>query len=309
MVRARGERPCVGLASLSRLRCCNSQNRESDTMKRGLFEPAAQAGGAEQPYRRGNFSCAYEWLEGVEGVDALLQVLDALSAADAQHRYLCTLDDINQCSYTCGHAGQDDRLYLEEPDDEEEGGIDWDESAQEAAWEQASLQHRLAQLNNPDVAQSWNQVCGTLSTSATDVKALLQANHEPDALLDEVVYVQRIPVTSDDLMIAAQPNGYFSADWDTFQNHAIIRHLATQYGYRFFGMGASWMGFVRPAPPSADQCARLVADLKDLYGRKREEVFAHAGWAELQQLLQGQRLLMLGYVENMAESLGLEDED
>ena len=32
------------------------------------------------------------------------------------------------------------------------------------------------------------------------------------------------PTTSS--MIAGQPNGYFSADWDSFQNHAVIRHLA-----------------------------------------------------------------------------------
>ena len=277
-------------------------------MKRGLFTPAAQADDSE-PYRRGNFSCVYEWLEDVGSVQALLAELDALSAADPQHRYMSTLDDISQCSYTCGHAGQDDRLYLEEPDDDEEDGIDWDDPVQEAAWQQASLQHRVQQLNRPELVQSWDQVCGTLSTYASDVKALLQANREPDALLDDVVFVQRIPVTGNDLMIAAQPNGYFSADWDTFQNHAIIRHLATQYGYRFFAMGASWMGFVRNTSPTEDLAQRLIAELRELYGKGRDEVLAHPGWAELQQQLQGQRLLMLGYVENMAESLGLDDED
>jgi len=275
-------------------------------MKRGFFVPAAQADGGEQPYRRGNFSCAHEWLEDVGGMDELLQVLDALSAADPLHRYLCTLDDISQCSYTCGHAGQDDRLYLEETG---EDGMDWDDPVQLAAWEQASLQHRIRQLGHPELTQSWDQVCGTLATAACDVKALLQANREPDALLDDVVYVQRIPVPAEDLKIAAQPNGYFSADWDTFQNHAIIRHLAGQHGYRFFGMGAAWMGFVRAEPLTAEQAVRLVADLRDLYGRGREQVVAHAGWSELQQLLQGQRLLMLGYVENLSESLGLDDDE
>ena len=272
-------------------------------MKRGNFSPAGQTTDAA-PYRRGNFSWAYEWLEDFSGLDEILVHLNHLAATNPDHRYLCTLDDVSQCSYTCGHAGQDDRLYLDSPDD-----MDWDDPEQERAWEQASLQHRLAQLNKPEVAQSWEQVCGSLCTMADDVLALLQANRAPDLLLDDVVYVQRIPVSSDDLKIAAQPNGYFSADWDTFQNHAIIRHLATQYGYRFFGMGASWMGFVHPEPPNADQAARLVADLQQLYGRGRSEVLAHAGWAELQQLLQGQRLLMLGYVENMAESLGLDGED
>ena len=74
-------------------------------------------------------------------------------------------------------------------------------------------------------------------------------------------------------------------------------------------MGAAWMGFVRDEPLTAEQAVRLVADLRDLYGRGREQVVAHAGWSELQQLLQGQRLLMLGYVENLSESLGLDDEE
>ena len=144
---------------------------------------------------------------------------------------------------------------------------------------------------------------------ADDVLALLQANRAPDLLLDDVVYVQRIPVSSDDLKIAAQPNGYFSADWDTFQNHAIIRHLATQYGYRFFGMGAAWMGFVRSAPPSEDLAQRLTADLRELYGKGQAEVHSHPGWAQLAELLQTQHTLLLGYIENMSESVELPDDE
>ena len=272
-------------------------------MKTGTFAQPGQATEA-QPYRRGNFGCVYEWLEDFDGLQEVLQHLDQLAAKDTSHRYLCTLDDVSQCSYTCGHAGQDDRLYLDSPDD-----MDWDDPKQERAWEPASLQHRLAQLNNSEVAQSWEQVCGSLCTMADDVLALLQANRAPDLLLDDVVYVQRIPVSSDDLKIAAQPNGYFSADWDTFQNHAIIRHLATQYGYRFFGMGAAWMGFVRSAPPSEDLAQRLIADLRELYGKGRAEVHSHPGWAQLAELLQTQHTLLLGYVENMSESVELPDDE
>lgn len=272
-------------------------------MKRGNFAPAGQTTDAA-PYRRGNFSCAYEWLEDFSGLDEILAHLNSLAASDPCHHYLCTLDDVNQCNYTCGHAGQDDRLYLDSPDD-----MDWDDPEQERAWEQASLQHRIAQLNNPEVAQSWEQVCGSLFTMADDVRALVLANREVDQLLDDVVYVQRIPVSGDDLMIAAQPNGYFSADWDTFQNHAIIRHLATQYGYRFFGMGASWMGFVRSTPPSEDLTQRLIADLRELYGKGRDEVFNHPDWAEMTQLIQSKPVLMLGYIENMAESVDLPEQE
>ena len=270
-------------------------------MKQGLFESD------DVPFRRGNFSCAYQWLEEVAGMDELIAHLDALSAADPEHRYLSTLDDINQCSYTSGHASQDDRLYLEEPDYEDDD--ESDEDALEAEHERASLQHRVQQLINPALVQNWQQVCGSLCTSGSDVLALLHANQAPGALLDEVLYVQRVPVAADDLKIAAQPNGYFSADWDTFQNHAIIRHLSTQFGYRFFAMGASWMGFVRATPPSAEQAQRCAAELRELYGKGNDEVLSHPGWQALATLLPERHTLMLGFTENMAETLETEAED
>lgn len=272
-------------------------------METGLFPPPGHDT-QDQPFRRGNFAFAYAWLEGVDSLDALLAYIDGLRAADPDHRYLCTLDDINQCNYTCGHAGNDERLSLDAPND-----MDWDDPAQQAAWQLASLQHRVQQLAKPELAQTWASVCGTLSTDGDDVETLLTANHNPNLLVEDVIYVQRLPVDADDVLIAGQPNGYFSADWDSFQNHAIIRHLATQYGYRFFCMGAAWMGFVRPAPLSVAQANRLVGELRDLYGRSNEEAAGHEAWAALAQVLQARRTLVLGYIENIAESLMEDDEE
>ncbi|MEG0445267.1 MAG: hypothetical protein RR687_00600 [Comamonas sp.] len=271
-------------------------------MKSGLFQGGLEA----PPFRQGNFSFAHEWLEQVGTLDGLLARLDALRGADDAHRYLCTLDDISQCSYTCGHAGQDERLYLDAPEDE-----DWDDAAQTQARALATLQHRVRQLAQPGLVQSWGQVCGSLAVACDDVDALLAANREPDRLLDEVIYVQRVPAAllpGGDVLIAAAPNGYFSADWDTFQNHAIICHLAAHYGYRFFAMGAAWMGFERGTPPDAVLAERLVQDLRELYGKGRSEVLGHAAWARLAQQLQARRTLVLGYAENLTESLGLDQD-
>ena len=264
-------------------------------MKTGKFD------GEQTEYRRGNFGFAHEWLQEFKTLDEVLQRLHALRAADPAHRYLCTLDDVSQCSYTSGHASQDERLYLDSPDD-----MDWEDPAQEQALTLASLQHRVAQLQRPELMQDWAQVCGTLLLAAQDVNALLQANRRPEILLDDVVYVQRLHVPSDELMIAGQPNGYFSADWDSFQNRAVIRHLAAQYGYRFFGMGAAWMGFVRCSLPDAALVDRLIEDLRMLYGQGQDEVREHAGWAQLASVLLSRRTLMLGYAENLAEGLGLD---
>ncbi len=264
-------------------------------MKTGGFD------GEQAEYRQGNFGFAHEWLQEFKTLDEVLERLDALRAADPAHRYLCTLDDVSQCSYTSGHASQDERLYLDSPDD-----MDWEDPAQEQALTLASLQHRVAQLQRPELVQDWAQVCGTLLLAAEDVDALLQANRRPEVLLDEVVYVQCLPVPDDELMIAGQPNGYFSADWDSFQNRAVIRHLAAQYGYRFFGMGAAWMGFVRASLPDAVLVDRLIEDLCMLYGQGQDEVRKHAGWAQLASVLLSRRTLMLGYAEGLAEGLGLD---
>jgi hypothetical protein len=271
-------------------------------MKTGFFPPPDHDVG-DTPYRRLNFHFAYEWLENVTGLNALLAHMDSLQRADPEHRYLCTLDDPGQCSYTSGHAAQNERLELDSPDD-----MDWENPAQLAAWELAGLQHRVQQLCNPDIVQTWADVCGTLSIGADDVKALVAANAEPDQLLDEVIYIQRLPVATDDLKIAGQPNGYFSVDWDTFQNHAIIRHLQARWDYRFFGMGAAWMGFVRASPLNADETRRMVSDLRDLYGSGQDSgVWQHEGWATLAHVLQARNTLMLGYIEGLADNLGIGD--
>lgn len=259
-------------------------------MKTGLF---AQP---HPPYRRANYGFAYQWLEEVGSLAALLAQVEALRAADPDHRYLATLDDVQQCSYTSGHASMDDRLYLDSPAD-----MDWDDPAQEAAWNLQALQHRALQLRQAQGPGSWAAVCGSLSTSPDDIAALVAANRNPDALLDDVVYIQRLPLASDDPLIAGQPNGYFSADWDSFQNHAIHQHLAERHGYQFFAMGASWMALARTEPPDAAQAQVLVGDLRLLYAAGDEELLAHPGWQALPALLQSQRSLVLGYTEDMAD--------
>ncbi|WP_370680635.1 hypothetical protein [Comamonas sp. GB3 AK4-5] len=238
-------------------------------------------------------SFSHRWLEGADSLDAVLATLESLRAAEPGMGFLCTLDDVAQCRYTSGHARQDDRLYLA-----------YDDAPDEATEDRLQLEHTMRQLQHPEWAQDWAAVCGSLLVLEEDVLALLAANRAPQRLLDEVVYIQRLPVPRDDLLLAGMPNGYFSADWDVFQNHAVLHHLTMQHGYRFFGIGASWLGLVRATPPDAEQARALVQDLRQLYGQGRDAVLQHPGWDALVAVLQARRTLLLGYTEGMAESLG-----
>jgi hypothetical protein len=232
-------------------------------------------------------------LSGALSLQKVLACLDDLRQADPGYRYLCTLDDLNQSCYTSGHAGNDERLELDY------GDTDFDDPASVHAYEVRRLAHIAAQLRAPALRQSWENVCGTLATTQDDIAVLIDTNRDPDQVLDTVVYVQRLAVPEDELLIAGLPNGYFSCDWDVFQNHAVIRRMHAQHAYRFFGIGASWLGFVRDAPLSAVAADALVADLADLYGCSADEY--QTAWRELAEIAVSGNVLLLGYTENFAE--------
>ncbi len=224
-------------------------------------------------------------------LDEVLDCLASLHVANPRHRYLCTLDDAGQCRYTSMHASDDARIALYEDEDPE--------TPEDAlAARERLLAHVITQLEHSTHQLQWAALAGTLMCSDEDIEALVAANATPDLIVDEVVCVQQVPVDRDDLLIAALPNGYFSADWDIFQNHALIRHLQERHDYRLFGLGASWLGFQRDSAPSPAQANALVADLQRVYAAG-----THDTWSQLAATLATRTTLLLGYTEGFSEQL------
>lgn len=221
----------------------------------------------------------------------VLEYLASLRTADPRYRYLCTLDDAGQCRYTSMHASDDARIALYE--DEEPATPEDALAARER-----SLAHVIAQLEHSSHRLEWTALAGTLLCNDADIEALVAANAAPDLIVDAVVCVQQVPVDRDDLLIAALPNGYFSADWDIFQNHALIRHLQERYDYRLFGLGASWLGFQRDRAPSPAEASALVADLQRVYAAGTDDT-----WSQLAATLASRTTLLLGYTEDFSEQL------
>ncbi len=224
-------------------------------------------------------------------LDEVLEYLASLHVADPRHRYLCTLDDAGQCRYTSMHASGDERIALYEDEDPA--------TPEDAlAARERLLAHVIAQLDHSSHRLEWTTLPGTLLCNDADIEALVTANAAPDLIADEVVCVQQVRVARDDLLIAALPNGYFSADWDLFQNHALIRYLQQQYDYRLFGLGASWLGFRRDSAPSPAQADALVADLQRVYAAGTQDT-----WSQLAATLVTRTTLLLGYTEGFSEQL------
>ncbi|RGC66969.1 hypothetical protein C5N14_21170 [Micromonospora sp. MW-13] len=236
-------------------------------------------------------SFSYARLSEIGSLDEVLAFVSRSRAANPEARFLCTLDDLNQCCYTSMHAAGNDRI--EWPAE----SVDFDDPRAVHAFEVARLEHVVARLDDARYRTTWEAVAGTLRPSPADIAALVATNRDASAVLDDVVYVQRLPVSRDDLLLAGLPNGYFSSDWDVFQNHAVIRRMEELHGYRFFGIGASWLGFVADAPPNAQGAARLIEDLTGLYGHAGD---ASDAWRELESLARRSPTLLLCYTEDFA---------
>lgn len=223
----------------------------------------------------------------LDDVSSLSAVAELIQHCEQEHKtfFLCTLDDVNQCCYTSMHASHSDLLSVD---------ADYED---EPAYDLARLRHVAALLNSEEGQIGWDTLHH--SRSDGDIAALMKANADPDIILDDVVYLQRVPVERADLLIAGLPNGYFSCDWSTLQNYAVIRRFSAQYSYRFFGLGASWLGFWRESPLSGAQAQSVIEDLKHLYGGEN----AVQEWDALAGILTHSRFLLLGYTENFAESL------
>ncbi|MFC9658713.1 hypothetical protein ACFVJ5_00630 [Nocardia sp. NPDC127606] len=256
------------------------------------FEPG------EPPVRRNRLDS--NTVARLDDVTTFAQLLDALELVRMDHpdaRILCTLDDLGQCAYTSMHA----TLGLVEG----EGGAVHDDPDDPAAThhaENATVSRIAALLDNPSARVPWDALRDTRNASEDELAALVAANRSPDRVVDDVVLIQRVPVDRDDLAIAGIPNGYFADDWSTYDNHTVIRRMAT-HGYRHIAIGASLLAFARPTAPTPEQAAALVTDLTHLYGSPTA-----IAWHELAVLLPTQRQLVLGYAENFADALTADTE-
>jgi hypothetical protein len=230
----------------------------------------------------------------IREVSDITEVVDLVRSEQAQHPHasiFVTLDDLDQALYTSMHATESDELEIDTGDLDFVNDQDADELAQ-----QRQFAHTTAQLANPELRQSWGQLRGSRETDAAGIAALAAMNDSPTGVLDEVTILMHVPTDDRTTAIAALPNGYFSDDWNTFQHHAVARHLAKRYQYQAFGIGASWAGYLRDTPLLADDAAQLVSDLAELYGCADAP-----GWQLLSEVLTRQCTLFLGYTDNFAD--------
>jgi hypothetical protein len=233
-------------------------------------------------------------LSEVTSFAEVLPVLDDLRARVAPDRIVMTIDDRGQATYTSMHAAEAEEFSVEADD------IDWDDVVAVARYDAAQVARIAAALAAALDAADTPPLTSLREKLALDddgLAVLLDLNARPDRALDDVAIVQRCRVERDDLVIAALPNGYFTSDADTFENHAVVLELG-RHGYRHFGVGASLLAFDRPTPPTPAEADVIVDVLTSLYGSP-----ASPRWEEIARVLGESRLLLVGYTDGFTEML------
>lgn len=249
-----------------------------------------------------NLLCDGVTAENVPDFAALLALRTRLAKAHPNLRVLTTLDDPDQAAYTSGHGimkhGLDDTeghelsaLGPECFDDGEHCGF---------LTTPAEFPIRLANLKAHAAGTSFDDACGMLywEGGAEDGPIFPDTvMFEPDAALwrgnKNEAFVQFVPVDAASDALAAFPNGYFTCDLTPLQNYAVARHLEEYHGMALFGVGASYLGFVRDAVLAADEAGALAADLVKLYQEAPEDAASR-----LADALTGKDWLLLRYSES-----------
>lgn len=229
--------------------------------------------------------CPGYYCEGVATMSALLQIMHEKSADHPGARMLTTLDHVGQAFYTSGHTIDANELDPALDDDVVIGEDD--------TLPLPDFATRLDRLVKAASAVTLDQISNRLWWTGEDRLSFFALQDEPNAILDrEHVYIQAVPVSRAWEMMAAFPNGYFHGDFSPMENLVLTRHLEEAFGYALFGIGASYIGFRRTSPFSADRLSDLAAFVISLHAVSNEPDLL---W-KVRMTLEASDLLFLAYI-------------
>lgn len=230
----------------------------------------------------------------------LLECYLALKQDVYPKKVFLVLDDAAQAKYTSMHAVEDERLYVDFSDDLngiEVGDPRWEQSYQNVCVPK-QLQHYLQQLNDPAQQQRFESLAEKMQHyDENDLEALLYFNQHLLISLDSVIEVKVAAIETEALKLAMLPNGYFSCDFDPFENYALIQKIQ-HYGFEFIGLGAALLGWIKTADFKAEKMEDLMQDIASIYplGSIHQQ--------QLKALILKNAYLILPYSESPQEYLG-----
>lgn len=202
----------------------------------------------------------HSWAELLESYRSLKQDVHP-------KKVFLVLDDSAQAEYTSMHAVEDDRLYVDFSDDLNEIEVNdprWERTYQNVCVPK-QLQHYIQQLSHLDHQRNFKSLAEKMQHyDENDLEALVYFNENLLISTNTEIKVKVADVETESLKLAMMPNGYFSCDFDSFENFAIIQQMQ-HYGFEFIGLGASLLGWIKTSDFKADKIEDLIQDLAVIY--------------------------------------------
>lgn len=233
-------------------------------------------------------------IESLVSFDELIEVYKTYKQRNPGKTIILTLDDLGQAEYTSVHS-----ILTHDLDDTE--GYDLsglDKACFEAGEHLGYLstpseffirkENFFKKVNDADFASSCER---GLTFGKDEITILEKINQAPLHYLDKQIILKVVPVEKCYEGICGLPNGYFQSDLDPFENYALAKYLFEKYDFELFGIGASFLGFIRNEKPKANQIKELITDLSALYNTT-EAVFDQLG-----EIIQHHPYLFLKYTE------------
>jgi hypothetical protein len=237
-----------------------------------------------RPFRQGEIATPVRLLcDGylVEGATSLRELVDIVGEKSVEHpgrQLIATLDDFDQACDASAHTIE--TCDLDRTDGHDLSSVDstafkngehlgYLSTKSEFFIRRQNVMRHVADMTFVDA-------CGKLSWGPDRRgRDFFSLNANPGAMLDSTICIQIVPVAHACEAVCAFPNGYFSDDLNPFEMYEVAKHLEEHYDYRLFGIGASYLGFLKGAGRSdAAVDKALATDLLTLFGEARNKELA-----------------------------------
>lgn len=235
-------------------------------------------------------------IKNLNSFEELMDIYQTYKNNNPQKTIIVTLDDLGQAEYTSTHAMNSNDL--EDTEGHDLSGLDAAcfENGEHLGYLSTPEEffiikkNFLKQTEGVDFAEACDK---GLTVDDQEMEILKKINQSPLEFLDKEIVLKIIPVTRSYEGICGFPNGYFHSDLDPFENYALAKHLFEKYGYELFGIGASFLGFIRSENLEPIAVQDLSADIAKLYDA------AENTFDPLVALVQNKNHLFLKYTESL----------
>ena len=234
-------------------------------------------------------------IENINSYEELMKVYETYKQNNPDKTVILTLDDLGQAEYTSGHACDWNSLLDTEGYDL--SGLDkacYDEDNEHLGHLSTPSEYFIIRENflKQTKGIDFKTVCErNLTISEDEVLNLEDIHQSPLEHLDKQIILKILPVEKPYEGLTGFPNGYFDCDLSPFENYALSKHLFEKHNFELFGIGASFLGFIKNEKLEENNVKELITDLAKLYHTTESE------FEKLGEIIKEKNHLFLRYTE------------